>query len=53
MVGGPAAGRAVPQLPGFWIGENATKQQVGDGEVMVGGDAGTRPAAVLEEDSLI
>lgn len=49
MVAGPAAGRVVPQLPG----QHPTVQQVGQGQVVVGGDAGARPAAVLEQDRLV
>lgn len=53
VVGGPAAGRVVPQLPGRQRREHAAVQQVGQGEVVVGGEAGARPAAVLEQDGLI
>lgn len=49
VVAGPAAGRVVPQLPG----QHPAVQQVGQGQVVVGGDAGARPAAVLEQDRLV
>lgn len=48
MVGGPTAGRVLPQLPGHQLREHAAVQQVGQSEVVVGSDAGARPAAVLE-----
>lgn len=48
VVAGSAAGRVVPQLR-----EHGAVQQVGQGEVVVGGDAGAPPAAVLEEDRLV
>lgn len=48
MVGGPAAGCIVPQLPGHWAGEKSSEQQVGEGEVVVGAHTGTRAAAILE-----
>lgn len=53
VVGGPAAGHVVPQLLGRRVGENPTDEQVSEGEVVVGEDAGTRPTAVLEEDGLV
>lgn len=53
MVGGPATGSVVPHLPGRRVGQPPAEQQVGEGEVVVGEDAGTRPAAVLEEDGLV
>lgn len=49
VVAGPAAGRVVPQLPG----QHPPVHQVGQGQVVVGGDAGARPAAVLEQDRLV
>lgn len=53
VVGGPAAGRVGPQLPRCRLREHPAQQQVGEGEVVVGADAWTRPAAVLEEDGLV
>lgn len=53
MVRGPAAGRVVPLLPGCRVSEQAAEQQVGERQVVVGEDAGTSPAAVLEKDALI
>lgn len=53
VVGGPAAGGVVPQLSGRRVKQNPAEQQVGEGEVVVGADAGTRPATVLEEDGLV
>lgn len=49
MLGGPAAGRVLPGLPG----QHPAVQQVGQGQVVVGGDAGARPTTVLEQDRLI
>lgn len=48
MVGGPAAGSIVPQLPGHWAGEKSSEQQVGEGEVVVGAHTGACATAVLE-----
>lgn len=53
VVGGPAAGCVVPQLPGCRLREHTAQQQVGKGEVVVGADAGTCTTTVLEEDGLV
>lgn len=53
VVGGPAAGCVVPQLPGCRLREHTAQQQVGKGEVVVGADAGTCATTVLEEDGLV
>lgn len=53
MVGGPAAGCVVPQLPGCRMGQQSAQQQLGEGEVVVGADAGAHPTAVPEEDGLV
>lgn len=53
MVGGPAARRVVPQITGCQLREHTAVQQVGQSEVVIGGDAGTRPTTVLEQDNLI
>lgn len=53
VVGGPAAGCVVPQLPGCQLREHAAQQQVGKGEVVVGADARTCATTVLEEDGLV
>lgn len=53
MVGGPAAGYVVPQLPWHRLREYPAQQQVGESEVVVRASVGTNPAAVFEEDSLI
>lgn len=53
MVGGPAARHLVPQITGRQLREHAAVQQVGQSEVVVGGDPGARPTAVLEQDNLI
>lgn len=53
MVRGPAAGRVVPQLLRCRVRQHPTEQQVSEGEVVIGANPWTRPAAVLEEDSLV
>lgn len=53
VVGGPAARHLVPQITGCQLREHAAVQQVGQSEVVVGGDPGARPTAVLEQDNLI
>lgn len=53
VVGGPAAGCVVPQLPGCQLREHAAQQQVGKGEVVVGADTRTCATTVLEEDGLV
>lgn len=53
VVRGPAARRVVPRLLAGGVREHPAEQQVGEGEVVVGATAGTRAAAVFEEDRLV
>lgn len=53
VVGGSAAGRLVPHLPGRRAREQAAEQQVVEGEVVVGAGVGATPAAVLEQDAFV
>lgn len=53
VVGGPATGRVVPQLPRRGLRKHTAQQQVGEGKVVVGADVGACPTAVLEEDGFV
>lgn len=53
VASGPAARRVGPLLSGGRLREHSAEQQVVEREVVVGAGAGTRPAAVLEQDRLV